>query len=84
MDDIAEIEKHENLVMFSQLRRFELTDDQGRRARLKDLSVALLDGDYPPVTRLYYLNSKNQTQSIEWKAVESMDWPNRLIKVRRS
>ena len=70
------------MVMLSQLRRCDLVDHQERRARLRDLSVALLDGDYPPVTRLYYLNSKNQTQSLEWKAVESMDWPNRIIKVR--
>ena len=68
--------------MLSQLRRCDLMDQKGNRARLKDLSVALLDGDYPPITRLYYLNSKNQIESLEWKAVESMDWPNRLIKVR--
>lgn len=68
--------------MLSQLRRCDLLDHHGRRARLNDLSVALLDGDYPPVTRLYYLNSKNQTESLEWKAVESMDWPKRLIRVR--
>ncbi|MBC8029028.1 MAG: magnesium transporter [Pyrinomonadaceae bacterium] len=69
------------MVMLSQLRRFDLIDDQGRRARLRDLSVALLDGDYPPVTRLYFLNSKKKKNSLPWENVTSIDWPNRLIQV---
>jgi len=69
------------MVMLSQLRRFKLTDKQNREARLLDLSVALLDGDYPPVTRLYFLNSKKKRHSLPWETVESIDWPNRLIKV---
>lgn len=69
------------MVMLSQLRRFKLTDKQDRHARLMDLSVALLEGDYPPVTRLYFLNSKNKRHSLPWENVESIDWPNRLIKV---
>ncbi|HKZ02106.1 MAG TPA: hypothetical protein VJ180_07695 [Pyrinomonadaceae bacterium] len=31
--------------MFSQLRRFDLRDEQGRRARLEDVAVGLLDAD---------------------------------------
>lgn len=69
------------MVMLSQLRRFKVTDKQNRQARLMDLSVALLDGDYPPVTRLYFLNSKKKRNSLPWENVESIDWPNRLIKV---
>ncbi len=69
------------MLMFSQLRRFILADDQNRRARLGDVSVALLDGDHPPVTRLYFLNSKKQRHSISWERVKSIDWANRLIRV---
>jgi magnesium transporter len=67
--------------MLSQLRRFVLTDDQGRRARLLDLSIALLEGDYPPVTRLYFLNSRKKKHSLPWDDVKSVDWPARVIKV---
>jgi magnesium transporter len=69
------------MVMLSQLRRFKLTDKKGRQARLMDLSVALLDGDYPPVTRLYFLNSKKQRHSLPWENVQAIDWRKRLIKV---
>jgi magnesium transporter len=69
------------MVMLSQLRRFDLKDEQNRRAKLTDLSVALLDGDYPPVTRLYFLNSKKKRHSLPWEEIQSIDWPNRLIKV---
>jgi len=68
------------MVMLSQLRRFDLTDDHGRRARLSDLSVDILDGDYPTVTRLYFQKAK-QTNSLAWEDVEAIDWPNRTIKV---
>lgn len=45
------------MVMFSQLRRCDLTDEQGQQASLLDLSVALLDADYPPVTSLAALGA---------------------------
>jgi CBS domain-containing protein len=66
--------------MLSQLRRFDLADDHGRRARLSDLSVDILDGDYPFVTRLYFQKAK-QISSLSWEAVESIDWSARTIKV---
>lgn len=69
------------MVMFSQLRRFKLTDEQGRQARLMDLSVALLASDYPIVTRLYFLKANRQRHSLSWDSVRSVDWPGRLIKV---
>jgi len=69
------------MVMLSQLRRFKLTDEQGRQARLMDLSVALLDGDYPPVARLYFLNTNKQQHSLSWDSVQSVDWSRRIIKV---
>src|SRR6266536_4256231 len=70
------------MVMFSQLRRCDLTDDQGRQARLLDLSVALLDADYPHVTRLFFLNANKERQSLPWEQVHSLDLNARLIKVK--
>lgn len=69
------------MVMLSQLRRSKLTDEQGRQASLMDLSVALLDGDHPPVTRLYFLDSERRKHSIPWESVRSIDWNAGLIKV---
>lgn len=68
------------MVMLSQLRRFELVDKKDRRVQLTDLSVALLEGDYPPVTCLYFLKNRKRS-SLAWESVESIDWPNRVIKV---
>jgi CBS domain-containing protein len=67
--------------MLSKLRRFDLVDDHGRRARLSDLSVALLDGDYPPVTHLFFSGTNNKRETLSWEAVRSIDWHNRQIKV---
>jgi hypothetical protein len=69
------------MVMLSQLRRSKLTDEQGRQASLMDLSVALLDGGHPPVTRLYFLDSERQKQSLPWESVRSIDWSAGLIRV---
>ncbi len=61
------------MVMLSQLRRFKVADDQGRQAKLLDLSVALLDADYPPVTSLFFLNDKNKKHSLPWDQVQTLD-----------
>ncbi|MFN2517003.1 MAG: magnesium transporter MgtE N-terminal domain-containing protein [Pyrinomonadaceae bacterium] len=69
------------MVMFSQLRRFDLQDEQGRRARLVDLGVALLDADYPPVTHLFFFNAKKQRRSIPWSQVQALDLAARRISI---
>lgn len=69
------------MVMLSQLRRFTLADEHGREARLIDLAVALLDGDYPPVTCLFFRQSR-ESRSLPWEQVESIDWTNRTIHVK--
>jgi CBS domain-containing protein len=62
------------MVMLSKLRRFELVDGEGRRARLADLAVALLEGDYPPVTHLFFFSqAKKQLMRLPWDAVEKFD-----------
>jgi CBS domain-containing protein len=68
--------------MFSQLRRCDLIDDHGRQARLFDLSVALLDADYPPVTRLLFLNANKEKHSVPWEEVHNLDTNACLIKVK--
>jgi len=70
------------MVMFSQLRRCDITDDEGQQARLLDLSVALLDSDYPPVTSLFFLNDKNKKHWLPWDHVQAIDLKARSIKVQ--
>ena len=67
--------------MFSQLRRFEVVDEQDRRASLVDLSVALLDQDYPPVTRVFFLNRDNKKGSLPWSNVRDVDRKKRQVLV---
>ena len=69
------------MVMFSQLRRCSITDEQGGRAQLLDLSVALLEADYPPVTSLIFLNQKKQKHSLPWNAVQSFEPEDCQIQV---
>ncbi len=69
------------MIMLSGLRRFTLVDAKGRSAPLLDVAVALLDGDYPPVTRLLFQSPDKQPKFLPWSAVESMDTGARQIKV---
>jgi magnesium transporter len=70
------------MMMFSQLRRCDITDEQGGHAKLLDLSVALLDADYPPVTNLFFHNDKNKKNWLPWDQVQTFDLKARRIKVR--
>src|ERR1041384_1602225 len=69
------------MVMFSQLRRFVLTDGQ-RQAKLSDASVALLESEYPPVTRLYFLTHAKERRSVPWSAVKEFNASKREVVVR--
>lgn len=70
------------MIMFSELRRFDLIDDDGRSAKLADLSIALLDADYPPVTRLFLVQANNKKGSLPWDAVSDIDVKRRRLVVR--
>jgi magnesium transporter len=70
------------MLLYSRLRRFDLTDDKGRRARLVDFIVDLLTGDYPVVTHLLFRHSSHGLEVLPWKAVLSMDHSARQIKVK--
>jgi len=67
--------------MLSRLRRFDLSDGR-RRVRLQDLAIGLLDGDYPPVTHLLFIDADKQPSLLPWQFVEFLDWRRREIKVR--
>ncbi|MBV9960498.1 MAG: magnesium transporter, partial [Acidobacteria bacterium] len=67
--------------MLSKLRRFAVVDEEGRRGRLADLAVALLEGDYPPVTRLLFYNEQREPVSLAWDNVREIDWKAHRIKV---
>lgn len=68
------------MVMFSEFRRFKVSDENGRSEKLFDLGVALLDSDYPPINYLFYKNDTNFMR-LSWKCVQSVDWRLKQIKV---
>lgn len=69
------------MVMLSKLWRFELVDNQERRSRLEDLSIALLESDYPPITHLFFRNAKREQMVLPWEAVKGFDWRHKRINV---
>ena len=66
--------------MLSQLKRFQITDDHGGRAKFADLAVTLLEGDYPQVNYLFGLIDKKFVR-LPWNAVRAIDWKNKQISV---
>ncbi|MFN2452833.1 MAG: magnesium transporter MgtE N-terminal domain-containing protein [Pyrinomonadaceae bacterium] len=70
------------MMMLSRLRRFELIDRHEKRARLTDVAVALLEDDYPPVTRVLFQQPDGTECSLSWSDVESIDVAARWIKVK--
>jgi CBS domain-containing protein len=68
--------------MLSELLRFSVSDEKQNGARLTDLAVALLDADYPEVTRLFFLNGEDKIMQLEWGAVKALDFKKRQIIVR--
>jgi CBS domain-containing protein len=69
------------MEMLSRLRRFNVVDKHKSRAKLIDLAVDILEGDYPPVTRLFFHNADKELISLPWGSVEEIDWRAREIKV---
>ena len=68
------------MVMLSQLRGFEVVDDRGRREKLTDFEVALLEGDYPSVSHVHFSHD-GRPQRLEWAAVRAFDVKDRRILV---
>src|SRR5947209_8480517 len=69
------------MLMLSELRRFRVGDERGARARLDDLAVALLDGDYPPVTLLLYTGDDKRQRSLKWESVSAVSHEDKEIRV---
>src|SRR5688572_6903564 len=69
------------MVMLSQLLRCNLFDSQGGHAKLIDLSVDVLDGDYPPVTGFYFLDSRKEKRFVAAASVQEIDRRRCRIKV---
>jgi magnesium transporter len=68
------------MVMLSELLYFDLVDDKNRRARLADLSLDLLEDDYPAVTKVYFSKDKELHQ-LPWSDVSSIDLNKNEIRV---
>jgi magnesium transporter len=73
-------EKTEMLIV-SMLRRFELIDAKGGRARLTDLAIDLLQEDYPPVTHLVFNEMKKGIQALSWDTVVEFNLQRRRLVV---
>src|SRR5450432_4578424 len=70
------------MLLFSKLRRFTLTDNKGRRAKLVDFIVELPPEGYPPVTHLLFRHTSRSLEILPWGAVESVDHSAGQIKVK--
>ena len=69
------------MVMFSKFRSFTLRDEQGRRAKLIDLAIDLLESDYPFITQLFFRNATREKLRLPWESVKAIDWPRHQITV---
>ena len=70
------------MLLFSRLRRFALTDDQGRRAKLVDFIVDLPAEGYPPVTHILFRHTSHELEVLPWGDVVSIDHATRQMKVK--
>ena len=61
------------MIMLSRLRRFMISDETGRQYHLVDISVALLDADYPPATFLWFHDNERRLCAIPSAAIQSID-----------
>lgn len=69
------------MVMLSKLLSFLLVDERNASARLEDIAIAHLEGDYPPVTRLLFRDSNKERKAVSWENVRSVDWRARRILI---
>lgn len=69
------------MVMLSKFRHFRLCDQAERQHPLRDLAVALLEGDYPAVTHVLYKNSGRDQMMLPWDSVKHIDWRRSRITV---
>jgi magnesium transporter len=70
------------MVMFSELRRFRLRDEQRNEARLTDLALDLSAGEYPLTTRVLFRRGSHGQSELPWSDVKSIDWRNKRVLVK--
>jgi magnesium transporter len=68
------------MVMFSKLLSFEIEDKKKGQVKLSDLSVALLESDYPPVTNIFF-ESGGKFMKLPWEETVSFDLVEKRIEV---
>ena len=69
------------MVMFSKLRSFALQDERGRRGKLADLAIDLLESDYPVITQLFIRNAAREQVRLPWEAIRTIEWRRHQITV---
>ena len=69
------------MVTFSKFRSFALGDEHGRRAKLMDVAIDILESDYPPITQLFFRNAVREQMRLPWEAVKTVSWQRRQITV---
>lgn len=68
------------MLMLTELMRYAIRDDRGRAVPLGDLSIELLEEDYPPVTHLLF-DRDGKLHSLDWSEVSGLDRAKELILV---
>src|SRR5829696_6454539 len=68
------------MVMFTELLRFQVEDGKKRRVPLSDLCIALLEDDYPPVTRVLF-HHEGKLRVTDWEEVGRLDRRRRIIEI---
>ena len=68
------------MVMLTQMLRYEVGDRSGRRARIADLCIDLLEDDYPPVTHILF-DHAGELREERWENVFDVDWKRERVGV---
>jgi magnesium transporter len=68
------------MVMLTQMLRYEVVDRSGRRARVADLCIELLEDDYPPVTHVIF-KVDDKLCEADWNEACELDWRSGRIVV---
>lgn len=68
------------MVMLTELLGFRVLDERGKKTRLVDLCVELLEDDYPPVTHLLF-PQEEEIRHLDWAEVKSIEPRRRRINV---
>ena len=66
------------MITLIELLRFTLTDSKGHSAPVKDLAIALLEDDYPPVTAVLF-EDDGKLKKLDWDAVVEFNTRSKKI-----